>query len=308
MKRYPLVEPLLTSLKAPQAFALFKDDPRAFFLDSGMDPQRLGRYSFIGSRPFLVINSRGRQVTVDSQGRKETFESNPFDVLDTWLRRYRLDACPLPVPFAGGAVGYLGYDLCHFIERLPGRAGADIDLPECYFAFYDVVVAYDHLDDRAYVISTGFPEETEERRLQTARGRLSEIKRRLIKPSPEANIEEKSTEASALRLKSNFTHDAYIKAVARAREYICAGDIFQVNLSQRFEAELPVTPYELHRRIRSINPAPFAAYLDIGGWAGGNQRLAGAFSQAFWRYGGDAADQRYQAARQNAAGRRNTCP
>lgn len=264
MKRYPLVEPLLTPLKAPQAFALFKDEPHAFFLDSGMDPQRLGRYSFMGSCPFLVITSRGRQVTVDSQGHKETVESNPFDVLDTWLRRYRLDASPLPVPFVGGAVGYLGYDLCHFIERLPGRAVADIELPECYFAFYDVVLAYDHLDDRAYVISTGFPEEVEERRLETARRRLSEIKGRLIKPSSAVSIKVQSAETPALRLKSNFTHDAYIKAVARAREYICAGDIFQVNLSQRFEAELPVTPYELHRRIRSINPAPFAAYLDMG--------------------------------------------
>ncbi len=288
MKRYPLIEPLLTSLKAPQAFALFKDEPYAFFLDSGMDPQRLGRYSFIGGWPFLVITSRGRKITVDFQGRKETIESNPFDVLDAWLRRYRLDASPLPVPFAGGAVGYLGYDLCHFIERLPGRAAADIDLPDCYFAFYDVVLAYDHLDDRAYVISTGFPEETEERRLLTARERLSEVKQRLIRPALLRRTEVIPSGVPALRLRSNFTRDAYIRAVVRAREYICAGDIFQVNLSQRFEAELPVSPYELHRRIRGINPAPFGAYLDMGG----GRAVVSASPERFLKLSGDMVETR----------------
>jgi para-aminobenzoate synthetase component 1 len=288
MKRYPLIEPLLTSLKAPQAFALFKDEPYAFFLDSGMDPQRLGRYSFIGGGPFLVITSRGRQITVDFQGRKETIESNPFDVLDAWLRRYRLDSSLLPVPFAGGAVGYLGYDLCHFIERLPGRAAADIDLPECYFAFYDAVLAYDHLDDRVYVISTGFPEETEERRLQNARERLSEVKQRFIRPALSNSTEALPPVAPALRLRSNFTRDAYIRAVVRAREYICAGDIFQVNLSQRFEAELSVSPYELHRRIRGINPAPFGAYLDMGG----GRAVVCASPERFLKLSGDMVETR----------------
>lgn len=288
VKRYPLVEPLLTALKAPQVLALFKDEPNVFFLDSGMDPQRLGRYSFISSRPFLVMTSLGRQVTVDFQGRRETFEGNPFDVLDIWLQRFRLDACPLPVPFAGGAVGYFGYDLCHFIEQLPGRAVADIDLPECYFAFYDWVVAYDHLDDCAYIISTGFPEETEERRLRAARGRFSEVKSRLLGPHAVTGAQPELSEVSALMLKSNFTRDAYVRAVARAREYICAGDIFQVNLSQRFEAELPVSPYELHHRIRSINPAPFAAYLDMGN----GQAVVSASPERFLKLSGDMVETR----------------
>jgi para-aminobenzoate synthetase component 1 len=267
---------------------MFKNEPNAFFLDSGMDPQRLGRFSFIGSRPFLIISSRGRQVMIDFGGKREIVDGSPFEVLDTWLRRFRLDASPLPSPFSGGAVGYFGYDLGHFIEKLPGRAVGDIELPESWFAFYDAVVAFDHLEDRVYVVSTGFPEDSEERRLRVANSRLSELKRRLIAVPKTGKDNSEITGQAALKVKSNFTRGDYLKAVARAREYICAGDIFQVNLSQRFEAELGLTPYELYRRIRQINPAPFAAYLDMGN----GQAVVSASPERFMKLTGDMVETR----------------
>ena len=277
MNRYPLVEEVFTPLTAPELFELIKDRPYSFFLDSGMDPQRLGRYSFLGSEPFLVIQSRGSEITLVRGREHEVQYGNPFDAMGKLLEIYKLDHCPAPVPFLGGAVGYFSYDLCHFIERLPSTAIDDLKLPESYFAFYDTVVAFDHLEGRAYLVATGFPETEERQRLRRARMRLEEMKDWLYAASPgqEASLPQRGRsgegefqpiqENRRVLPKSNFTREEYIKAVDRVREYIAAGDVFQVNLSQRLEADLKIPPYELYKRLRMVNPAPFASYLNFQG-------------------------------------------
>jgi len=280
MNRYPLVEEVFTPLTAPELFELIKDRPYSFFLDSGMDPQRLGRHSFLGSEPFLVMSSRGSEITLVRGREHEVQYGNPFDAMGKLLDMYKLDHCPEPIPFLGGAVGYLSYDLCHFIERLPSTAIDDLKLPESYFAFYDAVMAFDHLEERAYVIATGFPELEERQRLRRARMRLEEMKDWLCSSHSAAASEAKQSRnrdcfvAAAPRndrqnkeitLKSNFTPEEYIKTVDRVRELIAAGDVFQVNLSQRFEADLEIPPYELYKRLRMGNPAPFASYLNFQG-------------------------------------------
>jgi len=175
-----------------------------------------------------------------------------------------LDNCATPVPFIGGAVGYLSYDLCHFIERLPDTAVDDLQLPECYFGFYDLVLVFDNLEDKAYIISTGFPELREPERKERAKNRLKEVKEKLAHLSvsgTDALFTSVSSSAGQVALKGGFTHQEYVDAVEKARQYIIAGDIFEVNISQRFETELTITPYELYCRLRQINPAPFACYL-----------------------------------------------
>jgi para-aminobenzoate synthetase component 1 len=144
---------------------------------------------------------------------------------------------------------------------------SDLKLPESYFGFYDTVLAFDNLAGKAYIISTGFPELDKSQRLKRAGLRLEEMKNRLassLPNIPEANSASVRKMTEAL-LKSNFTPEGYMEAVNRVREYIAAGDVFQVNLSQRFETELTVTPYELYRRLRQINPAPFAGFLNFDG-------------------------------------------
>jgi para-aminobenzoate synthetase component 1 len=261
--RRPLIEEIETELSPPDAFELFRNRRFSFFLDSGMDPEKLGRYSFIGSDPFLVLGSRGSEVTVTNGTETKRLDGNPFDVLGHFLDTYRLGAGSSPVPFIGGAVGYLSYDLCHFIERLPATAVDDLELPECYFGFYDQVLAFDNLKNKTYIISTGFPELDEGRRILRAKERLNELKDRLAQALP-PNMDTPPAQASPLEravMKGGFTHKEYVDAVEKCRQYIIAGDIFEVNLSQRFEAELSITPYELYRRLRRINPAPFACYL-----------------------------------------------
>ena len=270
VNRCPLVEEISTSLTAPEVFELIKDAPHSFFLDSGMDTPKLGRFSFMGQSPFLVMQSRGSEITLVQGSEPEVQRGNPFDVLGRLLEKYPLANglayCPAPVPFLGGAVGYLGYDLCHFIERLPSTARDDLNLPQSYLAFYDAVLAFDHLEGRVYLVSTGFPELEEARRLRRAKMRLEEMKdwvyssHSVIATAPRNDRENKE-----ITLESNFTPEGYVEAVSRVREYIASGDVFQVNLSQRFEADLGVPPWELYRRLREVNPAPFAGYLNLEG-------------------------------------------
>jgi len=283
--RYPLFKEIEHGLSPLDTFELFRDEPLCFFLDSGMDHHKLGRYSFIGSSPFLVLSSRGTDCTIYHGPEESYLHGNPFDILGQFLERYRLDAADLPVPFAGGAVGYLSYDLCHFVERLPVTAVDDLELPECYFGFYDSVIAFDNLQGKTYIVSTGFPELEEAERLERASERLDELKAKLKNGAAKAPAV--STCAAAGTLRGGFTHEEYVTAVEKARQYIIAGDIFEVNLSQRFETDLTLSPYELYRRLRQINPAPFACYLGFD-----EAQIVSASPERFLRVRGDRVETR----------------
>ncbi len=272
MRRYPLVEEIHIPVGATHPFEVLRREPFGFLLDSGMNEMNLGRYSFMGSSPFLVLKSRNSRVTTAGHGGEQVTAASPFDVLDRLLHRYELEPGPCPTPFPGGAVGYFSYDLCGLIERLPRTAVDDLSLPECCIALYDLVVTFDHLENRVYIASTGFPEQDEGKRLTRAYGRLKETRERLL--APDNSRPRLSPSAPELAhggnygrqnviLRSNFTRRDYLAAVESAREYIARGDIFQVNLSQRFDSDLPLPPYELYQRLKGINPAPFAAYLNL---------------------------------------------
>ena len=279
MALQPIIEEIRTSPteSGTEAFERFRERPFSFFLDSGMDPQKsrlrsrrdseLGRYSFMGSDPFLVVRGRGNEISlIRPGGKREVLSGSPFDVVEGLLDQYRLDETPSPVPLIGGAVGYFSYDLCHLIERLPSTAIDDLQLHECYLGFYDAVVAFDHLEGRAYIVSTGFPETEENKRRSRATARLKELKATLanvLSMAHENDAYAESLTRGGTLLHSNFTREGYLRAVQTAREYIIAGDIFEVNLSQRFDADLAIPPYKLYQRLRRINPAPFASYLNF---------------------------------------------
>ena len=253
-----------------------------------MDPGKLGRYSFIGSSPFLIIKTRGTDITILENGTNRQIIGNPLDFLGELLQKYHFEKTLLPVPFTGGAVGYLSYDLCHFVERLPSRAIDDLQLPECYFGFYDCGLAFDNLSGKTYAYSTGLPEQNEPARMEKAQRRLDEFILKIEKVTyGYQNNTEKGANAIPLNIHSNFTRDNYLKAVERARQYIIDGDIFEVNLSQRFEAEIQITPYELYRRLRRINPAPFASYLNFN-----EVKVVGASPERFLRKSGDMVETR----------------
>src|SRR4030043_422364 len=283
---YPLIEEIHMAPDAAWCFEGFSERPFSFFLDSGMDPQKLGRYSFLGSDPFLVMRSRGDEITLIQEGVEEKRRGNPFDVLGELQKTYFINTSQMPVPFIGGAVGYFSNDLCHFIEKLPTKAADDLNLPECYLGFYDAIVAYDHQENKTYIISTGFPEVEEGKRRERAEERLNEL-RNMVMFAPPPGGDKETVQGKKPTLKSNFSHEGYLEAVAKAREYICAGDIFEVNLSQRLEADITIPTYELYKRLRKINPAPFANYFNFDGVS-----IVGASPERFLKVRGDWVETR----------------
>ncbi|NOQ87162.1 MAG: hypothetical protein GQ554_09815 [Deltaproteobacteria bacterium] len=143
-KAVPLIQSLSTTLKPVEVCELLQNDPFCFFLDSGIDCDRLGRYSFLGSDPFLTFKSYGERNEIRRGNSVELLKGNPFDILKTLLSKYRLITPPDLPPFMGGAVGYFAYDLKHFVEKLPSRSKDDINVPLCFLAFYDTVIIFDH--------------------------------------------------------------------------------------------------------------------------------------------------------------------
>jgi para-aminobenzoate synthetase component 1 len=282
----PLIEEFRPVSSPLHTFAIIENEPFSFFLDSGMDAGKLGRYSFMGSDPFLEFSSRGQEITIRRGVETELLSGHPFDMLGELLDRYRLDGDGCPVPFTGGAVGYLSYDLGRFVERLPARAADDLHLPESYFGFYDVILAFDNLENLAYIVSTGWPETDGEARRRRAKQRLEAFRAKLAAGTGEAVIPAITT-ARPAPLVSGFTREEYMAAVEKARQYIIDGDIFEVNLSQRFETDLKMPPFELYRRLRELNPAPFAAYLNFGA-----ATIVSASPERFLRLRGDTVQTR----------------
>ncbi len=226
--------------------------PYACFLDSSLVMERLGRHSFIGFDPHLVLTARGPACRWWRRGGStdETRE-NPFAALRRALGEYRLEeeAEGMP-PFLGGGMGYLAYELGRHLERLPQRTVDDLGMPELCFAFYDRVLAHDHAGGRTWLAAV-HPRDPE--------GVLEEAARRLGAEPPPYAAPRGPREA---RFASNFSREEYLRAVRELKEYIYAGDIYQANLSQRFQAELHEHPWMLYRRLRRLNAAPFAAYFN----------------------------------------------
>ncbi|MEX1203908.1 MAG: aminodeoxychorismate synthase component I [Dongiaceae bacterium] len=245
----------------PTLFAAFADDGYAALLDSALASEPLGRYSFIAVEPFQVLEAKGGELRLDGR----PIVGDPFEVLRAELARYPLSAAPGLPPLQSGVVGYFGYELARHLERVPVAPLDDMGFPDLVLGFYDVIVAFDHRDRRAWILSSGHPEKDPAARRARAEGRLRGIESRLAAATAVADTPLPRPRARA-EIVSNFSRADYEAAVGRVIDYIYAGDIFQANLSQRFRATLPpeLSPYDLFRRLRGLNPAPFAAFLKAG--------------------------------------------
>ncbi len=250
--------------KPHSLFRAFAHEPFALLLDSATagpnaDPALHGRWSFIALDPFETLTARAGDA------------ENPFERLREKLRSFAL---PAPSsgqpPFTGGAAGFFGYDLAHHLERLPPvRAPFAIDdqnLPTMVLGFYDTIIAFDMQNERAHILSSGLPERDPSARADRARARTAQLRARLdaasFAPTSMANPHPPAIAA-------NFTRTAYEGAVGRIIDYIRAGDIFQANLTQRFETILDKTDtaYDLYLRLRQISPAPFSSFFNFGSGA-----------------------------------------
>lgn len=240
-----------------------------FFLDSALPNEHFGRYSFLGCEPSLTLACNLDKITITQNGGSETLRGDPFDSLRAVIETCRGRQHPRDVgrdeeasdiPFTGGLVGYLGYDLRRFIERLPQNSKRDQNFPDMYFARYDSVLCHDALSGEWRLFGEG---ESAEMLRETAEQAAEALA--TGGHSAERHPVERRHPVEDGRMKSNFRKAEYLAAVERVIEYIAAGDIFQANLSQRFECEADAPAPLLYERLRTANPAPFAAYLDVGG-------------------------------------------
>ncbi|MEW6324360.1 MAG: aminodeoxychorismate synthase, component I [Nitrospirota bacterium] len=253
----------LESLTPAEAFrrALAHPDLRPVALLESARPQEpTGRYSFIALDPVLRIQSRGTAIRL-SGAVNQQFHARPLPWLHHLLARFHTPRPPGGPPFLGGLVGYFGYDLVRFFERLPRAAVDDLLLPDLDLFLVGTVVAFDHREGAVTVARTAFGEPFRAR--STALEPILELLSR-----PEAPGHEPEPTAQPVRITAGQTSAQYESNVRRALDYIAAGDIFQANLAHRFTFELGGrAPWRIYERLRAINPSPFAAYLDFGSHA-----------------------------------------
>lgn len=240
-------------------FESFRSRPFPFLLDSGMDPSRLGRYSIMGSDPFLVMRTKGRDVALFDGNSWFRKEDDPFSVLRQLLSRYQLSG-DHNLPVVAGAFGYFSYDLGRLLEKLPEHSVDDLKVPDLYLGFYDSLLIIDQLEGRAFITSTGLPEEGVERQ-KREKQRLRELEELIANSRISVDPAKHAGFGGTPKIFGHFTRDSYCRSVQKVKDYIAAGDIFQANLTQRFSCPLEIDPWHLYLRLRLVNPAPFAAYL-----------------------------------------------
>lgn len=234
-----------------------KDEKQLFFLDSSKKRQMKGRYSFIGFDPFDTVSFQGKEAP---DALRKRFYSIP------WQKKVPF------TPLTSGVVGLLGYDFGYPENKIAKRAGSDIETGDCMFGFYDCVITVDHLKKKLYVTSSGLPEIGGRKQKLRAANRLEMVLKKIrpllnIKKSGKKNaLAAERSIHSADNFKSNFTKAEYCNAVQKALGYIEGGDIYQVNLSQRFELEnsLELSALDLYRALRMISPSSFSGYFDAG--------------------------------------------
>lgn len=258
----PLLEEISIDCQLEQLFTAFVNEPYPFWLDSSLPGGEMGRWSFMGSNPFMLLKTYGRRIVLEEEGVTRSFSANPFEVLRQCLKRFSLERGDLHMPFLGGAVGFFSYDLGRMVESLPEQTEDDLKMPDIYLGFYHAFVAIDHAENRVFLVSSGHPLQGEDGAAKAAAELVvlrEKLRRQLILPDPWSE-----PDLAAADIHTFFSPESYGEAVERIRDYIIAGDIYQANMTQRFDAPLRMPPFQLYRRLRQVNPAPFAAYLDCG--------------------------------------------
>jgi aminodeoxychorismate synthase component I len=274
----------LTGLTPLAALDAFRAAGCPVLLESARVSDKTGRYSFVTADPYLIFRSKGDTVELSlpatpkgKYGRRASMNRKPLLKLRELMSNYRAERVDCLPPFTGGAVGFFSYDFVHQFEKLPRTVTVDLDIPESYFVFVDMVVAFDHILNKAWIIvnpgareqEMGFrrPEPNQwERLYDEAADKLLAFGSKLAAKHMKSDVRLFGKgDPQRFRLKPNMTQADFESMVRCCKEYIAAGDIYQANLSQRFTAKIGNTdPLQLYTVLRDINPSPFAAYLDFG--------------------------------------------
>ena len=261
-----LLSPVSAFLRfVPQTEAGAREHPYSFLLESVEGGEHVGRYTFFGTDPFQIVTCRGNRITL-TRRKKQTHETgNVFEYLRCIGSRYRSVTIPGLPPLTAGAVGYLSYEAVRALEKLPPRVEPDVELDDAVFMYFSNLIAFDHVQHRLFLISNVLTEEgpgSLRAKYDHAVRELDRLMRRLQRP---LKLARPRHPPKGLRVRANMTRGQYESMVERSKEYIRAGDVFQVVMSQRLEVPVRVQPFEVYRALRVVNPSPYMYYLRLGG-------------------------------------------
>jgi anthranilate synthase component I len=249
---------------APQAGNAARKHPYSFLLESVEGGEHVGRYTFFGMDPFQVVSCRGDRIKL-LQGRRVTEETgNVFAYLRKIGARYKSVPVPGLPPFEAGTVGYLSYETVRALENLPPRVPPDVELDDAVFMYFSNLVAFDHVQHRLFLISNVLTEEgpgSLRAKYDRAVRELDRLERDLQRP---LKIPRLKYPHGAPRVRANMTRGQFETMVERSKEYIRAGDVFQVVMSQRLEVPVRVPAFEVYRALRVVNPSPYMYFLRLG--------------------------------------------
>jgi len=259
----PVCRTLMADLETPvSAFLRAAWGQReCFLLESVEGGEQVGRYTFIGFTPFKRIVARGREIAI-TEGRKTThLQGDVFAVLRDALGGHKAARLPGLPPFTAGAVGFFAYDAVRQIERLPARAKDELGIPDACLLFFDEVLAFDHVRKEIWLVATAdVSRGNASAAYDRAVKRLNRLEKHLNLPLPERELE-KSRKPGKLKVKFRTKKNDFLAGVARTKEYIRAGDAFQVVLSQRFDVDPGVDSFQVYRALRTVNPSPYMFFL-----------------------------------------------
>ena len=285
----PVVKTLLADTETPvSAYLKIRDrSTYSFLLESVEGGEKLARYSFLGADPFLIFRSRGDSGTVRNlnTGMERRFTGDPVGELRRIMDSFRAVDLPGLPRFTGGGVGYIAYDAVRLIERIPDSTRDDYGVDDIFFMFYDTILVFDNIGHTISLISnvhTDAPGSLEDKyRDAVARiERLDTLLSRRVAPSPTSG----NGHAPVL---SNIDKETFVRNVLRCKDYITAGDVIQVVLSQRFERELTVSPFDVYRMLRIVNPSPYMFFISSD-----KVDIAGASPEMFVRVEGGEMEAR----------------
>jgi len=268
----PVTAELLADCDTPvSAFLRVGGDPGSFLLESVEGGARLARYSFLGAEPLATVELRGGVATLRSatgQVRREAY-TDPLVVVEREVSGWRVAPLEhLDVPFSGGAIGYLSYEAATHFERVPLSGSNPLGLPDGWFLIAGTLIVFDHATHRMHLVTHARAGEHDdvETAYQEAAARLEQLHGQLRRPLPPPPAAPPVVEALPAAVAdreppANMSRAAFLESVERCKEYVLAGDIFQVQISRRFALPLPAPSFDVYRALRSINPSPYMFFL-----------------------------------------------
>ncbi|HYL92141.1 MAG TPA: anthranilate synthase component I [Alphaproteobacteria bacterium] len=285
----PVAKTVAADLRTPvSAFlSIAADEPNAFLLESVEGGEKVGRYTFLGARPYMILRAHGSHITLERGGRKQKLEGSVFAVLDRLLHEHKPAKVPGLPPLTAGAVGFFSHDAVRQLEKLPNLAKDDLKIPDCVLMFFDRVLVFDHVRHEIYIIGTAdLRKQAPGKAYDAALREIARIEKQLARPLPRKYLQPAKPRTGAVKMSISVPRARFLRTVEKIKDYIMAGDIYQAVPSLRLEMEPGVAPLDIYRALCRVNPSPYMYFLRMGGSEKNGMTVLGASPEMLVRVTG----------------------